>query len=291
MIMIAGGVIECGSYLADVNIYDPYSQRWTPAAPLLHPRSDFGMATVGDSVYAVGEEDAFYTPQSVEICDVQRNSWRAGPKMQRCRQALGVTALDGIIFAVGGRDGGYTFREAEMLDPRQGKWISLPSMLNGRHNFVLAAVNGLLYAAGGDSDRQNINSVEVYDPRACRWTAAQPMLKKRYAAAATIFRDQIVVVGGADEKYSDLSSAEMLTDNGWTFLPGMSVPRRNLGVVDVDGSLFAFGGHNGYDYHSSIEYFDSTRWEMLQACQDATEECLLRNHTPAMSPIVWKHLT
>ncbi|WKX93998.1 hypothetical protein Q1695_011341 [Nippostrongylus brasiliensis] len=291
MILIAGGRSNDCSFLADVNIYDPYSQQWTSAAPLLRARCGLGMATVGDSIYAVGGEDASYTLQSVEIYDVQRNSWRAGPKMQRCRQALGVTALDGIIFAVGGRDGGYTFREAEMLDPRQGKWISLPSMLNGRHNFVLAAVNGLLYAAGGDSDRQNINSVEVYDPRACRWTAAQPMLKKRYAAAATIFRDQIVVVGGADEKYSDFSSAEMLTDNGWTFLPGMSVPRRNLGVVDVDGSLFAFGGHNGYDYHSSIEYFDSTRWEMLQACQDATEECLLRNHTPAMSPIVWKHLT
>ncbi|WKX93992.1 hypothetical protein Q1695_011338 [Nippostrongylus brasiliensis] len=148
------------------------------------------------------------------LFDLQRlttckDSWRAGPKMQHCRQALGVTTLDGIIFAVGGKGGGHIFREAEMLDPRQGKWISLPSMRNARYGCGLTAVNGLLYAAGGDSDRQNFNSVEVYDPRACRWTAAQPMLKKRYFTLATVFRDQVVVVGGLDEKYTVLSSAEV----------------------------------------------------------------------------------
>ncbi|WKX93994.1 hypothetical protein Q1695_011339 [Nippostrongylus brasiliensis] len=126
MILIAGGLPR--SYGADVNIYDPCSQHWTPAAPLLQPRSDFGMATVGDSIYAVGGEDASYTLRSVEIYDVQRNSWRAGPKMQHCRQALGVTALDGIIFAVGGKGGGHIFREAEMLDPRQGGGIRSSSM-------------------------------------------------------------------------------------------------------------------------------------------------------------------
>ncbi|WKX93993.1 hypothetical protein Q1695_011338 [Nippostrongylus brasiliensis] len=258
MILIAGGLPR--SYGADVNIYDPCSQHWTPAAPLLQPRSDFGMATVGDSIYAVGGEDASYTLRSAEIDDLQRDSWRAGPKMQHCRQALGVTTLDGIIFAVGGKGGGHIFREAEMLDPRQGKWISLPSMRNARYGCGLTAVNGLLYAAGGDSDRQNFNSVEVYDPRACRWTAAQPMLKKRYFTLATVFRDQVVVVGGLDEKYT------ILTDNGWTSLPEMSVPRKGLGVVNVDGSLFAFGGYSIEGYLSSIECweFGWSQWKMSQ---------------------------
>ncbi|VDL81510.1 unnamed protein product [Nippostrongylus brasiliensis] len=211
--------------------------------------------------------------------------------MKHCRQALGVTALDGIIFAVGGRNGGYTFREAEMLDPRRGKWISLPSMRNARCDFGLTAVNGLLYAVGGYG-MQCLNSVEVYDPRARRWTVAQPMLKKRRQAGVTVFRDQLVVVGGLDESRTFLSSAEMLTDNGWTFLPELSVPRRGFGVVYVDGSLFASGGRNGDVYLSSVEYldFDSSRWEMLQACRNATAECLLRNLPLAMSHILRKHL-
>ncbi|WKX94101.1 hypothetical protein Q1695_011392 [Nippostrongylus brasiliensis] len=55
-IVIAGGG-PCGClFLADVNIYDPCSKQWTSAAPLLEPRCDFGMATVGDSIYAVGGE-------------------------------------------------------------------------------------------------------------------------------------------------------------------------------------------------------------------------------------------
>ncbi|WKX94000.1 hypothetical protein Q1695_011342 [Nippostrongylus brasiliensis] len=290
MIVIAGGGTESDSYLGDVNIYDPCSQQWTSAAPLLKPRDGFGMATVGDSIYAVGGRKGSYDAlRSVVIYDSQRNSWRAGPKMQRRRYGLGVTALNGIVFAVGGEYVSQTLREAEMLDPRQGEWISLPSMMNDRSYFGLAAVNGLLYAAGGHSEHEILDSVEVYDPRACRWTAAQPMLKKRCGAGVTVFRDQIVVVGGLDENELVLSSAEMLTDNGWTFLPEMSVRRSGLGVVNVDGSLFTFGGTNDDGYISSIEYmdFDLNQWEMSQACRDATEECLLRNHTLAVNPILW----
>ncbi|WKX94104.1 hypothetical protein Q1695_011394 [Nippostrongylus brasiliensis] len=266
-IVIAGGGPCYGSRLADVNIYNPHSQKWISAAPLLRRRSAFGMATVGDSVYTVGGTDDSGFLRSVEIYDSQKNSWRAGPEMQRCRWGLGVTALNGSIFAVGGSDESQTSHETEMLDPRQGKWISLPSMTNARTHFGLAAVNGLLYAAGGISGSHILNSVEVYDPRVCRWTMAQPMLKKRCHARATVFRDRIVVVGGIDERKMGLSSAEMLTDNGWTFLPEMSQRREGLGVVNVDGSLFAFGGFDGKHHLSSIEYldFDSNQWEMSQA--------------------------
>ncbi|WKX94105.1 hypothetical protein Q1695_011394 [Nippostrongylus brasiliensis] len=265
-IVIAGGGPCYGSRLADVNIYNPHSQKWISAAPLLRRRSAFGMATVGDSVYTVGGTDDSGFLRSVEIYDSQKNSWRAGPEMQRCRWGLGVTALNGSIFAVGGSDESQTSHETEMLDPRQGKWISLPSMTNARTHFGLAAVNGLLYAAGGISGSHILNSVEVYDPRVCRWTMAQPMLKKRCHARATVFRDRIVVVGGIDERKMGLSSAEMLTDNGWTFLPEMSQRREGLGVVNVDGSLFAFGGFDGKHHLSSIEYldFDSNQWEMSQ---------------------------
>ncbi|WKX94094.1 hypothetical protein Q1695_011390 [Nippostrongylus brasiliensis] len=296
MVMIAGGVTESAIYLADVNIYDPYSQQWTPAAPLLQPRGFFGMATAEESVYAVGgrnteTQNASLDLRSVEIYDSQRDLWRAGPEMQRRRCGPGVTALNGTIFAVGGVDISETLREAEMLDPRQGEWISLPSMMNGRYRFGLAAANGLLYAVAGKSGNQFLNSVEVYDPRAHRWTTAQPILKKRYDAGVTVFRDQVVVVGGFDMNGRVLSPAEMLTDNGWMSLPEMSVPRQGHGVVNVNGSLFAFGGWDDEGCLSSIEYldFDSNQWEMSQACRDATEDRFLWNHTLVMSRILWNH--
>ncbi|WKX94017.1 hypothetical protein Q1695_011350 [Nippostrongylus brasiliensis] len=249
-IMVAGGRSDDFSYLTNVNIYDPYNKQWTVAAPLHQPRRSFGMATADESIYAVGGASTNDVLRSVEIYDSHRNSWRAGPKMLCCRYGPGVTALNGAIFAAGGNIGTKTGRKAELLDPRQGKWISLPSMTSGRSHFGLAAVNGLLYAAGGDSRSPTLNSVEVYDPRACRWTTAQPMLKRRCHAGVTVFRDQVVVVGGSDEKYTVLSSAEMLTDNGWTFLPEMSLPKEGLGVVNVDGSLFTFGGTNNDGYLS-----------------------------------------
>ncbi|WKX94110.1 hypothetical protein Q1695_011397 [Nippostrongylus brasiliensis] len=266
IIVIAGGRSIGCSFLADVNIYDPYSKQWTSAAPLLRARCNFGMATVGDSIYAVGGEGISEYLQSVEIYDAQRNTWRAGPQIQSCRCGLGVTALNGTLFAVGGKSANnLSMDEVEMLDPRQGKWISLPPMMNGRSHFGLAAVNGLLYTAGGYGS-EILNSVDVYDVRACKWTTAQPMLKKRNFASATVFRDRIVVVGGVDDSQMRLSSAEMLTDNGWTLLPEMSLRRERPGVVNVDGSLFAFGGFDGEEYLSCIEYLglDSDQWEMSQ---------------------------
>ncbi|WKX93985.1 hypothetical protein Q1695_011333 [Nippostrongylus brasiliensis] len=231
---------------------------------MLESRAGFGIAAVRDSFYAVGGGSKHVYLRSVEIYDLERNWWRPGPEMQRRRFCLGVTALNGTIFAVGGEDGCQISCETEMLDPRQRKWISLPSMTNERFQFGLAAANGLLYAAGGDSGRGILDSVEVYDPRAGRWTTAQPMLKKRYHASVTVFRDQIVVVGGSDENGMVISSAEMLTDNGWKCFPEMSLPKEGHGVVNVDGSLFSFGGYDGGKFLSCIEYldFNSSRWEM-----------------------------
>ncbi|VDL80946.1 unnamed protein product [Nippostrongylus brasiliensis] len=87
--MIAGGRSDDFSYLAGVDIFDAYSQQWIPAAPLLSPRCNFGMATVDDSVYAVGGSDPFDTVRSIEIYDSQR--WKytilehtAGLLLNRC---------------------------------------------------------------------------------------------------------------------------------------------------------------------------------------------------------------
>ncbi|WKX94096.1 hypothetical protein Q1695_011391 [Nippostrongylus brasiliensis] len=264
LIMIAGGRSDDFSYLAGVDIFDAYSQQWIPAAPLLSPRCNFGMATVDDSVYAVGGSDPFDTVRSIEIYDSQRNSWRDGPEMLRRRMGLGVTALNETIFAVGGWDGRQISCEVEMLDPRQGEWILLPSMRNNRLFCGVAPVNGHLYATGGEYEGEILNSVEVYDPRAYRWSAAEPMLLEHNLAGATVFCDQLVVVGGCYEDGMGIPHGEMLTGNGWTFLPQMSQPRGGLGVVDVDGSLIAFGGVNGDDHLSSIEYWEYglTEWEM-----------------------------
>ncbi|WKX94008.1 hypothetical protein Q1695_011346 [Nippostrongylus brasiliensis] len=59
-IMVAGGAPDIVSRLADVNIYDPYSQQWTSAASLLRPRRDFGMATVGDSMLLVEQAHSMF---------------------------------------------------------------------------------------------------------------------------------------------------------------------------------------------------------------------------------------
>ncbi|WKX94108.1 hypothetical protein Q1695_011396 [Nippostrongylus brasiliensis] len=270
MIMIAGGGAGRATYVADVNIYDPYNQQWIPAAPLLQPRCDFGMATVGDSIYAVGGlgPRPFYALRSVEIYDSQTNRWRAGPEMKRVRCCLGVAALDRIIFAVGGEDNSQAGCTAEMLDPRVGNWMYLRSMSKCRTELALAASNGYLYAVGGRNERHTFKSVEVYDLRARRWTTAQPMPNRHRHGCATVFRDQIVIIGGFQKGKGVLRSAKMLTDDGWMSLPEMSVRREGLGVVNVDGSLFAFGGRDGSRSLSCIEYLglDSDQWEMSQAC-------------------------
>ncbi|WKX94010.1 hypothetical protein Q1695_011347 [Nippostrongylus brasiliensis] len=147
-----------------------------------------------------------------------------------------------------------------------------------RYGLGVTALNGTIFAVGGWNGGQTLREAEMLDPRQGKWISLPSMMNGRYHFGLAAVNGLLYAAGG-DSGGQILDS--ILTDNGWTFLPEMSIPRKGLGVVNVDGSLFAFGGYSSEGYLSSIEY-----WEFGP---DAARKCLLRNHTHAMSRILWIH--
>lgn len=54
MVCALGGHFGSGDQTAIVECFDPAIRRWTQLPPLINAASDFGAATVGDSIWTVG---------------------------------------------------------------------------------------------------------------------------------------------------------------------------------------------------------------------------------------------
>lgn len=87
-----GGHFGAGDRTDIVECYDPAIRRWTQLPSLIHAASDFGAATVGDSIWAVGDE--------VQVFD--GTSWWTGPALPTPRFGVGVTSERAGLFVVGG---------------------------------------------------------------------------------------------------------------------------------------------------------------------------------------------
>lgn len=87
-----GGHFGAGDRTNTVECYDPAVRRWTQLPSLIHAASDFGAATVGDSIWTVGDE--------VQVFDGTR--WWTGPALPTPRFGVGVTSERAALFVVGG---------------------------------------------------------------------------------------------------------------------------------------------------------------------------------------------
>src|SRR5919197_63621 len=79
------------------------SGQWASRAPIPTPRSEVGVAALGDRVYVVG---GFGGTTVNEEYDPAGDSWRERAPMPTPRGALGVAVLDGKLYAIGGVSGG-----------------------------------------------------------------------------------------------------------------------------------------------------------------------------------------
>ena len=60
-----------------------------------------GVASLEQSVYAVGGYDSTYQLPTVERYDIQTNQWEFVAKMSRPRSALNIAVISGKIYALG----------------------------------------------------------------------------------------------------------------------------------------------------------------------------------------------
>uniref|UniRef100_A0A4W3H919 Kelch-like family member 8 n=1 Tax=Callorhinchus milii TaxID=7868 RepID=A0A4W3H919_CALMI len=69
--------------------------------------------------------------------------------------------------------------------------------------------------------------------------------------------------GGAGDPFRSIECYS-IGRNSWFFGPEMNSRRRHVGVISVDGKVYAVGGHDGNEHLGSIEMFDplTNKWMM-----------------------------
>lgn len=246
-----------GYSLASVDRLDPARSQWglaspTPLcsspstlAPMAHPRSGLGAASLNQLVYVAGGESDCLILDSAEVFDPVANRWDAIAPMLQPRCMMGMCALNGYLYAVGGWVGAELGDTIERYDPELDTWRIMTHMTAGRYAMGVIAHEGLIYVVGGYNELNCEQSlVESYNPVTNEWQTLAPLRVRRAYVGIAVLHDHIYAVGGSNDTAPALSSVERysIEENRWAELPPMSMPRVGASAVGVNGRLHVMGG-------------------------------------------------
>jgi N-acetylneuraminic acid mutarotase len=240
---------------AEVDAYDPCTNKWTTVAPL--PVATYAHAAVTGTdgrIYVLGGFGGSGT--AAYAYDVATNAWSTLAPMSTVRGYFGAgVGPDGRIYAVGGQQnsGGCTvLASAEVYSPVSNTWAPVGPMSAARTTHaVVTGADGRIYAIGGeDCSCTAYGSVEVFDFATSSWGPGVAMPTAQSVTAATKGPDgRIYVIGGESGANGCQSGATSLVQifdgTAWTTGANMPTARRSLAVATGPGSkgfVYAIGG-------------------------------------------------
>ena len=103
-------------------------------------------------------------------------------------------------------------------------------------------LNNAVYCIGGWNSVTNVYRLNLNSPT-LKWKEMCSLNEKRAYHGAAVFQNSIVVTGGYSYR-RDLGTAEFcdIDSNEWKTISSMKRVRRNHGLVECDGYLYAIGG-------------------------------------------------
>ena len=169
--LLAGG-FSAGGPSDAADIYNPATNTWSAAAPMLLSRSDPMAVVLGDGrVLVFGGEDAGLNALAhAELYDPAANTWTATGSMNHARVRPTAHRLsNGKVLVAGGysRTGGPIsfLNTAEVYDPATGLWTVLPTPLStarAQHAAQLLPGGTELLILGGVNSSGFVTTAERY---------------------------------------------------------------------------------------------------------------------------------
>ncbi|MFI1016837.1 Kelch repeat-containing protein [Streptomyces sp. NPDC020965] len=234
-VLVAGGVAAGSRDPADglrsVELYDPATDAWSPAAPMARARTGHSAVrfTGGRVIVCGGAVPPARTGETAlgpcELYTPATDSWAPTGSLLEPRsdhQTVPVTHTAALV--VGGATPGapedgahdpYGTLTTERYELATGLWTALPPMPGGRgaHRVVPLGPTTFLLIGGTADVHDNVGyqSALILDSAARTWTPAAGSLTGRWAFAAVALADgRVLVTGGT--VHSGLAAADPDTD-------------------------------------------------------------------------------
>jgi N-acetylneuraminic acid mutarotase len=215
-VLVAGGLVMPfpSPSLASTELYDPATNAWSLAAPMIESRTRHTAILLRDGrVLVVGgltvtlRDGALFPSQltSAEIYDPKADRWSITAPTGEHRLGQTATRLpDGRVLVAGGQDdNGAILKSTEIYDVIQDRWISAAPMAASRFGHVATLMaDGDVLVAGGLGEEPNalnlaLTSAELYNPRTNLWVTVASTRAFHAHDTATLLRNGMVLVVGA----------------------------------------------------------------------------------------------
>lgn len=244
---------------------------WTNASKMPTPRSESGVAILGDKIYVIGGESLkIKKTDIVEVFDIKTNKWSSAAPLPIPMNHVAVSPYDGRLYAVGGtHENGYSDK-LFIYDPKADEWIEGKSLPDARTALTVNFIDGKLYAVGGVDDVHNVLDTNlVYDPNNNNWTQKSPMPTARHHMTSSVVDGKLYVIGGRllgngiprpiNEGLSNLNDNEMYdpVKDTWTTLEQMPTKRSGLASASIGDQIYVLGGQKVNGTFGNNEKFDT----------------------------------
>ena len=157
-----------------------------------------------------------------------------------------------------------TFISTPVMAANVVSWASKTPMSVERCAPGGVELNGYIYVMGGSMPGNvTINSMEAYNPVTNTWMNLPSMPTARYHLGAAALNGKIYAIGGNPSAVTNgnpLSTVEIYdaSTNMWTTGPSMPTARMGLGVVALNGKIYAVGGADlgTNTFYNKLEIYD-----------------------------------
>lgn len=186
--------------VADANLYDPSTKRWTPIAPLPRPLGSVAVAILGNHIHLVGGRDT-HCVRSHYVYDPTTNTYTARAPLPVGRDHMGLVAFNGKLYAIGGRidtpahNTGYV----DIYDPVTNSWTEGAPMPTPRSGMAVTVFHNIVRAIGGEARgmASAYATDEGYDPATNGWSEYAPLPEGRHGTGGAVVNGRLYVPAGA----------------------------------------------------------------------------------------------
>lgn len=178
---------------------------WTSLTPMSVPRGEFGVATVGGKIYAIGGINENGALNTVEEYNPVTDRWTPKAPMPISRSDFAIAVYQDKIYIIGGAVGHGYVGNNEVYTPASNTWETKSSMPTPRGDLCASVINDQIYLIGGKRyssaspfwSGTGLN--EVYNPANDTWSTKTSMPIAVEGCSSAVVNGKIYVIGGSKQ--------------------------------------------------------------------------------------------